>query len=198
MAEATEELLTVQPGGTRPPELLARNLRREQEMLARGGRMRTLYQHTTRHAPAVVGHYEKLGPRAEVRTLDEVPQRLIVIDRTVAYIPAATDNSAALEIRHPALITFFATMFDRLWRLATPMHPQVAAEGRAQHGITSRQRTIAGLLVEGHTDAEIAERLGMNVRTVRIHVAKLASTLDSKNRAQLGYLICESGLLKED
>ncbi|GAA2249336.1 hypothetical protein GCM10010104_52310 [Streptomyces indiaensis] len=54
---------------------------------------------------------------------------------------------------------------------------------------------MAALLVEGHTDAVIAERLGLNIRTARVHIAKLAATLGSQSRAQLGYLIGRSGSL---
>ncbi len=35
----------------------------------------------------------------------------------------------------------------------------------------------------------------MNVRTARVHIAKLAATLGSESRAQLGYLIGQSGIL---
>lgn len=38
----------------------------------------------------------------------------------------------------------------------------------------------------------------MNIRTVRVHIAKLASTLGSDSRAQLGYLIGQSGMLEPD
>jgi DNA-binding NarL/FixJ family response regulator len=44
----------------------------------------------------------------------------------------------------------------------------------------------------------IADRLGMNVRTARVHIAKLAVTLGSESRAQLGYLIGRSGILDRD
>lgn len=35
----------------------------------------------------------------------------------------------------------------------------------------------------------------MNVRTCRAHIAKLATALGSGSRAQLGYLIAQSGIL---
>ncbi|GEC06267.1 hypothetical protein SSP24_39220 [Streptomyces spinoverrucosus] len=35
----------------------------------------------------------------------------------------------------------------------------------------------AGLLIEGHTDAVIADRLGMNIPTARVRIARLAATL---------------------
>ncbi|MFI7318082.1 LuxR C-terminal-related transcriptional regulator [Streptomyces venezuelae] len=194
MNEATEEFLAVQPGGTRPPETLAEVFPRDQAILSRGCRMRTLYQHTTRHSLPVLAYYEQLDGDTEARTLDEVTERLFVFDRTVAFIPASKDRSVALELRHPALVEYFATTFWRLWRLATPMWPQAAPQP-SEGGITTRQRAIAGLLVEGLTDAEIADRLGMNIRTARVHIAKLAATLGSNSRAQLGYLIGQSGIL---
>ncbi|GAA5057132.1 hypothetical protein GCM10023336_30640 [Streptomyces similanensis] len=55
-------------------------------------------------------------------------------------------------------------------------------------------RTIARAM----TDAVIADRLGMNVRTAREHIAKLAAALGSASRAQLGYLIARSGILDRD
>ncbi|MGW6362044.1 LuxR C-terminal-related transcriptional regulator [Streptomyces sp. NPDC055092] len=197
MAASSQELLTVQPG-QRPPTLLASVLSQEQELLSRGCRMRTLYQHTARHSTAAVAHYEQLRGDVQVRTLDEVTERLVLLDRTVAFIPANTDRTVALEIRHPALISYLVTTFERLWRLATPMFPVAAHRPPAKDGVTSRQRTIAALLIEGHTDAVIAERLGMNIRTVRVHIAKLASTLGSDSRAQLGYLIGQSGMLERE
>ncbi|MFJ8336350.1 LuxR C-terminal-related transcriptional regulator [Streptomyces sp. NPDC094437] len=194
---AHDEVLTVQPGGKRPPSVLAEALLKEQELLDRGGRMRTLYQHTTRHDPAVLAHYELLDGDVQVRTLDEVPDRLIVLDRAVAFIPANAERTLALELRHRPLVDYLATTFERLWPLAAPMHPQ-AAPPPTRGGFTVRQRAIAALLVEGHTDAVIAERLGMNVRTVRVHIAKLAATLGSESRAQLGYLIGRSGILDQE
>ncbi|SOD84946.1 helix-turn-helix transcriptional regulator [Streptomyces sp. Ag109_G2-15] len=199
MAEAADELLCIQPNihynNDRGRTAQAVAMDRDQALLDRGGRIRTLYQHTQRHVPLVLARYEDLRGEAEARTLDELPDRLIVIDRTVAFIPAGDDGRLALEVRHPALLRFFVTAFDRLWRLATPMYPE-AVQRPSLNGVTPRQRAIAALLVEGHTDTVIADRLGMNVRTARVHIAKLATTLGSDSRAQLGYLIARSGILE--
>ncbi|MFF5703100.1 LuxR C-terminal-related transcriptional regulator [Streptomyces sp. NPDC012794] len=54
------------------------------------------------------------------------------------------------------------------------------------------------LLVAGHTDEAIARRLGTSRRTVAAHVSRIAATLQSRSRAQLGYLIATSGLLPAD
>ncbi|MGW0884321.1 helix-turn-helix transcriptional regulator [Streptomyces sp. NPDC002671] len=196
--EASQEVLTIQPrnGLTGRRGAIARDIAsvRDQALLDRGVRLRALYPHTLRHLPTVYTSFEQLRGDIAARSLDEVPHRLIIIDRRRALIPANDDGTQALEVRHPALITYFVTTFDRLWRLATPMFP-VAVTPPSSNGITPRQRAIAALLIEGHTDAVIADRLGMNIRTARVHIAKLAETLGSESRAQLGYLIGQSGIL---
>jgi DNA-binding CsgD family transcriptional regulator len=201
MACATEEVLCIQSHagltGPRGEAAAAAAFARDQALLDRGARIRALYQHTLRHLPAVYGNLEQLRGDFAARGLDELPDRLIVVDRVVAFVPAGDDGRLALEVRHPALLRYFATAFERLWGLATPMYPE-AVRQPSLNGVTPRQRAIAALLVEGHTDAVVAERLGMNVRTARVHIARLAATLGSESRAQLGYLIARSGILDRE
>ncbi|MEU9452916.1 helix-turn-helix transcriptional regulator [Streptomyces sp. NPDC048277] len=200
MAEARDEVLCIQPhaglvgerGETAQPAAHAR----DQAFLDRGGRFRTLYQQTLRHVPTVYAYTEELKGDNVARGLDEVPDRLLVMDGAVAFLPANDDGTLALEIRHPALVKYLATVFERFWRLATPMFPKTE-QRPSLNGVTPRQQAIAALLVEGHTDAVIADRLGMNIRTARVHIAKLAATLGSDSRAQLGYLIGRSGILEQ-
>lgn len=90
LAEGREELLAIQPhiSHTQTPlTIRADALVRDQDFLDRGGRIRTLYQHTLRHAPSVLARYERLRGDAQARTLDEITDRLLVVDRTVAFIP---------------------------------------------------------------------------------------------------------------
>ncbi|GAA1432319.1 LuxR C-terminal-related transcriptional regulator [Streptomyces thermospinosisporus] len=197
MAQSTHEVLTVQPRagltGPRGDHADALAYERDQEVLDRGVRVRTLYQETMRHLPAVISRQDMRGD-LEARALTEVPGRLIIVDRAVAFLPADEDGSLAAEIRNPAIVGYLATAFDRFWRLAKPMFPQRTPQA-GPDGLTPRQRAIAELLIEGHTDTAIAERLGLNVRTARVHIARLAATLGSQSRAQLGYLIGRSGIL---
>ncbi|MEU5465683.1 helix-turn-helix transcriptional regulator [Streptomyces althioticus] len=201
LADGTREVLCIQPPNNYQTSEYARTAQaaamvRDQQFLDRGGRIRVIYPHTQRHIPLVVARYEQLRGDAQARTLDEVTGRMIIVDRTVAFIPGDDEGHSdiALEIRHPAVVDYLVNMFDRFWRLATPMHPQ-AVQPPSLGGVTARQRAIARLLVEGHTDAVVADRLGMNIRTARVHIAKLAATLGSQSRAQLGYLIGQSGIL---
>ncbi|MFF1693390.1 helix-turn-helix transcriptional regulator [Streptomyces sp. NPDC058257] len=196
LADSSQEMLSIQPGGFRPPEALAQSLADARGVLSRGGRMRTLYQHTSRHSLSVFGYHDQLKGGTEIRTLGEVTERLFVFDHTVAFIPANKDRSIALEIRLPALVDHLAATFECLWDLATPMYPH-SVQLPSGNGVTTRQQAIANLLVDGLTDSEISARLGMNVRTTRAHIAKLAKILESRSRAQLGYLIGRSGILDQ-
>ncbi|MFJ8073676.1 helix-turn-helix transcriptional regulator [Streptomyces sp. NPDC096176] len=195
--ECHTEVLTVQPGGGRSEHVLSEALERGKAVVERGISIRTLYQHTVRHSLGTLAYAEQLAEgKVEIRTLEELIERLIIFDRTVAYIPARSDRRIALELRHPGLVDYLAQVFEHLWRRATPLTEQLPYSPPS-NGVTGVQRSIARLLVEGHVDDSIARRLGMNVRTCRAHIAKLNATLGSGSRAQLGYLIAQSGILED-
>ncbi|MFG3605023.1 helix-turn-helix transcriptional regulator [Streptomyces sp. NPDC047928] len=198
MDECSEELLTIQPGSGRKPETVKAGLRRVEPLLGRGIRMRTLYQHTARHHSATMAYVERISPYGlEVRTLEEIIDRLIIVDRKVAFVPARRDRQVALELRHEGLVQYLVGVFDQFWLRGVPWDEEVSYAPTVD-GISGVQRSIAKLLVEGHVDEAIARRLGMNVRTCRAHIAKLASALGSGSRAQLGYLIARSGILEQE
>ena len=52
--------------------------------------------------------------------------------------------------------------------------------------LTCRQQVVAQQLEDGHTDEEIAERLGLSVRTVRYEVARLMEALEVGTRFAAG------------
>ncbi|MFF7980003.1 LuxR C-terminal-related transcriptional regulator [Streptomyces sp. NPDC007901] len=196
MDEATQactaEVLTVQPGGIRRESELTEGLHRAVALRGRGVRMRDLYNHVARHGQGLLNYLELMGDAVEARTLDEVIDRLILFDRTVAFIPANADRTMALELRHPALVEYLVTVFERLWRLAIPLTTPLPDTGI--EGISHREQSIAALLAEGHQDAVIAERLGISVRTCRAHIARLSETLGAASRTQLGVRIAQVGL----
>ncbi|MFF6907225.1 helix-turn-helix transcriptional regulator [Streptomyces sp. NPDC012389] len=197
-AECRTEVLTVQPGGDRGEDRLSEGLERALSVVDRGVAMRTLYQHTVRHSQGTLAYAARLAEsKVEIRTLEELIERLLVFDRTVAFIPARNDDQVALELRHPGLIDYLVKVFEQLWSRASPLLGELQYDPPPK-GISGVQRSIAQLLVEGHVDDSIARRLGMNVRTCRAHVAKLSAILGSTSRAQLGYLIARSGILDAD
>ncbi|MEU6996525.1 helix-turn-helix transcriptional regulator [Streptomyces sp. NPDC046465] len=197
-AECTFEILTAQPGGGRSEDSLTVALQRGQTVLDRGITMRTLYQHTVRHSQGTLAYAARMAKgNVQIRTLEELIDRLMIFDRTVALIPAREDRQVALELRHPGIVEYLAKVFEHQWSKATPLIDEVPY-APSSDGITGVQRSIAKLLIDGHVDEAIARRLGMNVRTCRAHIAKIAAALGSGSRAQLGYLIAQSGILDQE
>ncbi|GAA4676373.1 helix-turn-helix transcriptional regulator [Streptomyces chumphonensis] len=197
-AECHTEFRYAQPQAPRPPELLRRNLPRVLGLLARGVRVRALYQHSVRaHGPVVDFMAEVHAHGGEFRTLDELFDRVFLYDRSFALIPdhSAEQGDGALAIEHPGVVGFVADVFDHAWQRAEPV------DFRTPHGrpapLTDEKRlTVLRLMVEGHTDTAIAARLGMSTRTVANHVRRAAETFGSRSRAQLAYLLARSGELE--
>ncbi|MFB7860610.1 MULTISPECIES: LuxR C-terminal-related transcriptional regulator [unclassified Streptomyces] len=198
LSRCRTELITAQPGGRRSPETLAAALERDGALLARGVRQRTLYQHAVRAHPPTLAYVEQvLGLGAEVRTVPEVFERLIVCDRDVAFVPVGEDRGrAALEIRHPAVVRILVRAFEQVWAQATPFDPATTA--RPDIVLSEVQLTIVRAIVDGQTDETIARRLGVSRRTVGDHVRRISEGLGSHSRAQLGYLLATSGLVTPD
>ncbi|MES4890350.1 helix-turn-helix transcriptional regulator [Streptomyces sp. NPDC096012] len=196
--ECRNEMLTVQPSARHPERRVIEGLERDRTLIERGVRIRTLYQHTARYSPERLAYVDQFANgKAEYRTIDELVERLIICDETVAFIPIRDDRQVALELRHPGLVCYLIKVFEFMWDRSVPLSAGTPYE-TAPDGITEIQHSIAKLLVEGHVDEAIARRLGMNVRTCRAHIAKLAQALGSGSRAQLGYLIAQSGMLDRD
>ncbi|WP_435613566.1 helix-turn-helix transcriptional regulator [Streptomyces sp. bgisy159] len=197
-AQCQTEMLTVQPSGHRPEQSLIQGLGRDRPLIERGVRIRTLYPHTARYSPERLDYVARLSDgKTEHRTIDGLVERLVICDEAVAFIPIRDDQKVALELRHPGLVRYLIKVFEFMWDRAVPLTAGAPYE-TAPDGITEIQHSIAKLLVEGHVDEAIARRLGMNVRTCRAHIAKLANALGSGSRAQLGYLIAQSGILKQE
>ncbi|MFD2689207.1 LuxR C-terminal-related transcriptional regulator [Streptomyces phyllanthi] len=198
--EACEhELLTAKPGGTRPLDNLARALPNDLVLLSRGVKQRTLYQHTVRTHGPTLAYIEKVTTAgAEIRTLDELFDRLIIYDRRIAFIPdpLLDVSTAALVIEHPAIVHYLATVFDHAWQRAEPV--SITPEQIRPPLMTDEtRRAVLRLMVEGHTDAAISKRLGISTRTVSTHIRKASEALNSRSRAQLAYLLAKSELLDD-
>lgn len=58
------------------------------------------------------------------------------------------------------------------------------ATARAAVAITTRERDVLTLLVEGHTTADIAKALGIGVTTAQTHMKNLYRKLDVSSKAQ--------------
>jgi hypothetical protein len=193
LAECEEELLTAQPEAGRDPRFLAKAALRDIGVLERGITMRTLYQHSARRSSVTHKYVAAVTARgAEVRTLDEFFNRMIMVDRRVAVIPNRDEVAVAVVIREPAVVAFLVNVFERSWERGRPftnrdtsLLKDIAAEQRA---MTMR------MLIEGHSDPVSAKRLGVSPRTYAGYVADLKADYDAQTRFQLGYTMGRMGV----
>ncbi|WP_419998501.1 helix-turn-helix transcriptional regulator [Streptomyces boninensis] len=196
MRTSTGEMLTMQPQSRRTQQDSATGIARMSEFLARGSRIRTIYTHPTRDDPVIhdLQDHFRAGGKVEVRTVDEVIDRIIIVGNEVAFVPGNPERTSALEVRHPALIALLRSAFDRLWRYGRPYYDPLEA---AREKVSDIQLRIARLMVfEGMQDKEIAAHVGVTVRTVAKHFAALADALGTTNRGQMGYMLARAGLLE--
>jgi hypothetical protein len=194
VAECEEEVLTAQPQTGRNRKALAAAAVRDAALLERGMKMRTLYQHSARRQAITrkyVSTVTALG--AEVRTLDEFFNRLIIIDRRVAVIPSREEVRSAMVIREPSIVAYLADIFERTWERGRPF--TMAQEATTMSGIAYEQRAMTiRMLIEGHSDPVSAKRLGVSARTYAGYVADLKEEYEADTRFQLGYTMGRLGI----
>jgi hypothetical protein len=193
LSECEEELLTAQPEARRNPQALAKAALRDIGTVERGVKMRTLYQHSARRSSSTHKYVAAVTARgAEVRTLDEFFNRMIVVDRRVAIIPHQDQFRVAVVVREPAVVDYLVDVFERSWERARPFTNR---DTSLLKDIASEQRAMTmRMLIEGHADPVSAKRLGVSPRTYAGYVADLKTEYEAETRFQLGYTMGRMGV----
>ena len=193
VSDCEEEMLTAQPQTGRDPRKLALAALRDTDLLERGAKIRTLYQHSARRSSVTHRYVAAVTERgAQVRTLDEFFNRMIVVDRRVAVIPSPDDLGVALAIRDPSVVAYLVDVFERSWERARPF---TSRESSVMKDIAFEQRAMTlRMLIEGHSDPVSAKRLGVSTRTYAGYIADLKEEFEADTRFQLGYILGQKGL----
>ncbi|UUZ60926.1 LuxR family transcriptional regulator [Nocardioides sp. B-3] len=199
VADASEELLTAQPQTGRAIDQLPVVVERDVGALRRGVMMRTLYQHSARRQVATNKYVAAVTVEgAQVRTLDEFFDRLIVIDRRIAIVPGRNNagESVALAVREPSLVAYLVDIFERSRERGRPFTSRDATLVRA---IEAEQRAMTiRMLIGGHSDPVAAKRLGVSPRTYAGYVSELKKEFEVDSRFQLGYEMGRRGVTGRD
>ncbi|MGN6782734.1 MAG: LuxR family transcriptional regulator [Marmoricola sp.] len=186
VGDAQQELLTAQPAGARSAAVLRVAIERDIRALQRGVAMRTLYQHSARRSIVTREYVAEVSAHgAQVRTLDEFFNRLIVVDRRLAVVPASDGDHLAIAIHDPHLVAYLVDIFERYWERARAFADREEHTERAiaddVHNMTVR------MLLEGHSDQASAKRMGVSTRTYAGYVAALKEQYGVETRFQLGH-----------
>ena len=194
VSDAEDELLTAQPQDRRGIKQLGAEVgARDIAALKRGVTMRTLYQHSARRGADTRKYVAAVtAAGAEVRTLDEFFNRLIVVDRRIAIIPSHHGLTSAMVITDRSMVGYLVDMFERHWERARPF---ISNETSVARDIAAEQRAMTiRMLLEGRADPAGAKRLGVSPRTYAGYVADLKNEFEVDTRFQLGYEMGRRGI----
>ncbi len=194
VSDAEDELLTAQPQDLRGVKQLGGEVgTRDIAALERGVKMRTLYQHAARRGADTRRYVAAVtAAGAEVRTLDEFFNRLIVVDRRIAIIPSHEGVRTAMVISDRSMVGYLVDMFERHWERARPF---TSSETSLMRDIATEQRAMTiRMLLEGRADPAGAKRLGVSPRTYAGYVAELKNEFEVETRFQLGYEMGKRGI----
>ncbi|MEV7398899.1 LuxR C-terminal-related transcriptional regulator [Streptomyces sp. NPDC091267] len=196
----TEERISLQPGGGRSAEMLEQDLMQTLEMRRRGIRIRTLYQHTARSSLATRTYVRQICEEgAEVRTAEELAERLIIYDRKLAFIPkerTGKEPPGAAIVSDPTLVAYLCRSFESVWQGSQPF--DVGRTIEYQQVAEDLRMSILRLMAMGVKDEVIARRLGMATRTCRRHISAIMEEIGATSRFQAGLLIGRQGLIPDD
>lgn len=115
---------------------------------------------------------------APVRIADRIPSWFYVDKGVMAGLPqvwGARSPGAMVMAYSPALIDAFSWLFESWWATATP-YP-IARRG---------WEPVLALMAKGRSDEQIADALGMGLRTVRRRIAEAMDDLGAPSRFELG------------
>lgn len=191
------EVFAAQPG-ILSEQAVEASLPHDLDLLERGIHIRSLFQHPVRVNPQMrklLGSLATAG--GEIRTCDEIPDRLIIFDREIVFIPDRAGEGGAVVVREPSLVNFLFLTLEQAWSSALTYDDECSNNpGYGEAGEDIR-RSIMRMLASGAKDELIARRLSISLRTCRRHIAEIMKELRASSRFQAGCVAGRMGLLEE-
>ncbi|MGK5529453.1 LuxR C-terminal-related transcriptional regulator [Streptomyces sp. URMC 129] len=192
-AESLDALI---PGGGENEAAVGAARPLDLELLSRGVRIRSLFQHAALRHRVIAQYVETItSAGAEVRSLSVLPSRVLIYDGACALLPldARHTSAGAALVRDPAVLSFLSRLFEHCWSEGEEFaQPETAGRDGAPSGL---DREVLLLMAGGRTNEEIARRLGVSQRSVSRIVAQLMTRLGATNRFQAGTRAALNGWL---
>ncbi|MGA5819754.1 hypothetical protein ACPC54_18075 [Kitasatospora sp. NPDC094028] len=187
--DASDELLSAQPSGPRPADVLIASYVQDLAALKRGISLRTLYLPSARTDEPTARWAETVTEQgAQIRTA-RFRSRMIIIDRRLAITsvltreepdPGAIDR--AVFITDETVIQLLVATWERIWVRADPW------DGKDKGvTLTEQQRAILDQLGRGLSWEETGTELHIARRTVAKRLAELRKATGSRSNTQLMY-----------
>ncbi|MYW64666.1 hypothetical protein GTY65_11385 [Streptomyces sp. SID8379] len=158
--------------------------------IARDVRVRAVIDQGFLREPGAAAHVtQSLADGVRVRTVTEVPYKLILCDDEVAMLPLhgrEADVDPAVVLRG-GLAHVARELFELVWERGRPYQDQRGT------GIDPVDADILRLLLAGLTDTAVAGQLEMSVRTLQRRLQVLMAGAGATTRLQLGWYARENG-----
>ncbi|MGW1073116.1 helix-turn-helix domain-containing protein [Streptomyces sp. NPDC002537] len=178
----------------KPPHIVRADTALESSLLARGVRIRVVYEAASVNAPGRLAEIRAFAAAGEdARVLPELPCKLAVVDDRWAMLPlsAEAELHGAMLIRSSPLLATLTGTFEAYWGRAVRV-PDTQDRARTSAG---HQAELLTLLSAGFTDDSIARQLGVSPRTVQRWVREVMDSLGARTRFQAGIQAARTGLL---
>ncbi|MEV4561042.1 helix-turn-helix transcriptional regulator [Kitasatospora sp. NPDC049285] len=189
------EVLAFIPGGGQSEAARAASQPLDEELLARGVKLRTVFLDSVRNHLPTTDYARWLVERGgQVRTVPSLPMRMIVVDREAAVVPLDPERSDTATVLHGrGAVAAMCSLFDLVWSGATPLGD---TRTRDPHGMSGQHHALLRILQQGDTDVVAARKLGVSERTVRRLIAEVMDVLSARSRFQAGARAAELDWLR--
>jgi DNA-binding CsgD family transcriptional regulator len=89
----------------------------------------------------------------------------------------------------------FAVMMTEQVKESVPAPTPASTPAPGSGLLSGRERELVALVAQGRTDAEIAEKLFISIRTVRTHLDRIRDKSGCRRRADLTRLALQEGII---
>ncbi|WP_327011283.1 transcriptional regulator TrmB [Dactylosporangium sp. NBC_01737] len=132
----------------------------------------------------------------EIRVVDRVPVKMIIVDGRTALLPLLSGQHtapASVLVHASGLLDALIALFETLWTRAYPLWTDGATVGERGAGLEPFDTRIVALLLAGLTDQAIAGQLDTSLRTVQRRIHALMQRAGAETRIQLGWHAARNG-----
>ncbi|WP_186777270.1 LuxR C-terminal-related transcriptional regulator [Streptomyces salinarius] len=195
--ELRQDCLAIEPGGAQSQASLDASRPLDEQALARGVQLLTVYQDSVRNDRVTLDYARWISEQGgHVRTSPILPPRMLIFDRRTAVVPIDPENTrrGALCTTAPGIVASLVALFEQTWQAAVPL----GADQRLlldDTGVSAAERELLKLLASGMTDEAAGKRLGVSLRTVRRQMAGLMERLNATSRFEAGLKAAQRGWL---
>ena len=141
----------------------------------------------------------------DVRLVETLPSKLLIVDDTQAIVQldeGGQSHDLVAAIGPGGLFTSLVALFEGTWERSITLREapsgrftQAQAPSPAVDLDDPIDRKLLALLLAGHTDAAVAARLGLGLRTVQRRIRHLMDLSGTESRIMLGWYARDRGWL---